>query len=212
MVQRTDPAAVVVCCRSEGGCSKDYLESDMQRVRCYVCQKLGHLCCKPAPQVGGITSAVAFQYLNGAASGSGRHYRACGQVAKLHGSYCSGLGVPCPPPCKQLHTCCSRGLVSMPCMLRTKHTMFWAVPAARGMRRRAACPSEGSMLCPGSSHSCAAVPGKQLGPGCCAPEHYHFHCSCCCCCCCRCCFACAVLCCRPLRAARPAALLRLGLG
>lgn len=36
--------------RSEGGCTKDYLESDMRRVRCYVCHKLGHLCCKPAPQ------------------------------------------------------------------------------------------------------------------------------------------------------------------
>ncbi|KAK9786699.1 hypothetical protein WJX73_010188 [Symbiochloris irregularis] len=32
--------------RAEGGCTQDYSAQDLARVRCYVCFKVGHLCCR----------------------------------------------------------------------------------------------------------------------------------------------------------------------
>lgn len=37
-------------CRAEGACSEKYLEQDLTLVRCYVCNRMGHLCCAEAPQ------------------------------------------------------------------------------------------------------------------------------------------------------------------
>ncbi len=48
-----DPFAlilVVCCCRAEGGCSEPYLSADLALVRCYTCNRMGHLCCKEGPQ------------------------------------------------------------------------------------------------------------------------------------------------------------------
>ena len=41
---------VVCCCRAEGGCSEPYLSADLALVRCYTCNRMGHLCCKEGPQ------------------------------------------------------------------------------------------------------------------------------------------------------------------
>ena len=38
------------CCRAEGGCSEPYLSADLALVRCYTCNRMGHLCCKEGPQ------------------------------------------------------------------------------------------------------------------------------------------------------------------
>lgn len=37
-------------CRAEGACTEDYYEADLALVRCYTCNRMGHLCCKGAPQ------------------------------------------------------------------------------------------------------------------------------------------------------------------
>lgn len=37
--------------RFEGGCSKGYLVRDMTDVRCYLCFRAGHLCCRETPLV-----------------------------------------------------------------------------------------------------------------------------------------------------------------
>ncbi|DBA75548.1 TPA: hypothetical protein ACH3X2_009108 [Trebouxia sp. C0005] len=36
--------------RAEGGCSEPYLSADLALVRCYTCNRMGHLCCKEGPQ------------------------------------------------------------------------------------------------------------------------------------------------------------------
>ncbi|KAL3156015.1 hypothetical protein ABBQ32_013003 [Trebouxia sp. C0010 RCD-2024] len=36
--------------RAEGACTEDYYEADLALVRCYTCNRMGHLCCKGAPQ------------------------------------------------------------------------------------------------------------------------------------------------------------------
>lgn len=37
-------------CRAEGACTERYLDKDLTLVRCYVCNRMGHLCCTEAPQ------------------------------------------------------------------------------------------------------------------------------------------------------------------
>lgn len=33
------------------GCNRTYSKSDLKHVRCFVCGKTGHFCCKPTPEV-----------------------------------------------------------------------------------------------------------------------------------------------------------------
>lgn len=42
--------------RFEVGCTSEYLETDLQHIRCFVCFQLGHLCCKPSPQEPAVLS------------------------------------------------------------------------------------------------------------------------------------------------------------
>ena len=36
--------------RAEGGCTESYSRADLALVRCYICNRMGHLCCAKGPQ------------------------------------------------------------------------------------------------------------------------------------------------------------------